>query len=344
MAYLHKRFRPYLTKNTLLKLAACRNPEYPPAPSADWGIPLKYYLHTYRNPANKHTLLKLAACRNPEYPPAPSADWGIPLKYYLHTYRNPANKQGDAEEYVGFIKDDFAEKLSEADSLRDFPYAENCWVDDVEFLIREADDFSSSMLLNKVCQLMPKTASKDWIAEQVHAQLEHGNGHHAYAKLLLEDDIFADEERWEMIDRYIEIAPKSAGFILPFLKWLENFAPEHEDRSKFLAKKLLEEPGQNGNVASAALRILSREKKETKPLARKLLQQPRITGHPAAAALRILNREEAEVFAKKILKESGQVAEVKCIALKFLDKEEAGPFAKNFRAIHFTSATCPDSF
>ncbi len=177
-----------------------------------------FYVKFHLNLSRK-ALRKLAERHNEGKPLAPSAELMEPLNYYLHSYRDPTNKREDAEYLIGFIKDEFADKLLEADNAKQH-HAENCWHSDAEFLIQEADVYSSSMLLYRICCDMPE----EWPAAQkkamISAQLERGNSHHAYARLLIEQDIFTDEsERWELIERYLDLAPKNLRFAVPFLKW-----------------------------------------------------------------------------------------------------------------------------
>ncbi len=78
------------------------------------------WLHGHFRPnfhLSKKALLQLAIHRNPEYPQPASADWGFPLACYLHTYRNLTNKREDAENFVGFVKDEFADKIVQEGSL-----------------------------------------------------------------------------------------------------------------------------------------------------------------------------------------------------------------------------------
>ncbi len=102
-------------------------------------------------------------------------------------------QRDDTEEYISFVKDEFAEKWSQTDELQ-HNHAENCWLADAEFLIREADFYSSSNLLYSICRNRPNI----WTAEQkrtmIRSQLKRGNGHLAYARLLLQHDIFTEKQ------------------------------------------------------------------------------------------------------------------------------------------------------
>lgn len=121
----------------------------------------------------------------------------------------------------------------------------------------------------------------------IRAQLERGNGHHAYAWLLMKDGIFADEtERLELIERYLSLSPKNYRFAIRFLNWGKNAVPE---RTRFFAKGLLDVEQQQHQVICTALNLL--------------------------------DREEAKPFARKLLEQDGQVADVVCTALSILDKE-----------------------
>ncbi|XOF33330.1 MAG: hypothetical protein ACL93V_15200 [Candidatus Electrothrix sp. YB6] len=277
----------------------------------------------------KNALRNLVAYRNPDYPLPPSTDWGIPLKYYLYAYQNPTNKREDAEEYVAFIKDDFAKKLSEADSFRDSPYAENFWLTDAEFIIRKADVYSSSMLLYSICQkMLSEDLPKDWTETQMKAmilaQLERDNGHHAYAWLLLQDGIFTDEaERWELIELYLALAPKNVRFVVPFLKWGKKAALK---RTRSVAKSLLEVEGQVADVICTALNFLDRD--EAKLFAKELLDKDGQVADVICVALNLLDRDEAKLFAKELLDVEGQHPFVICTALNLLDREEAKSFAR----------------
>ena len=113
------------------------------------AVSMAAYLHMqYHSYLGKTALLTLAEHYNPGYPllsASEPADWGT-VKYYLYTYRSPINKRKDAEDFVAFIKDEFAEAFIAADR-RGHRHVENRWVRDLEFLVCEADDYSSSYLI-----------------------------------------------------------------------------------------------------------------------------------------------------------------------------------------------------
>uniref|UniRef100_UPI0040577136 caspase family protein n=1 Tax=Candidatus Electronema sp. TaxID=2698783 RepID=UPI0040577136 len=314
LAFLHVKFRPYLSRKALRKLAERHNE----------GKPL-----------------------------APSAELTEPLNYYLYSYRNRTNKLEDAEEYISFLTDEFAEKWSQTDELQHH-HAENCWLADAEFLIQEADVYSSSMLLYRICCDMPE----EWPAAQkkamISAQLERGNSHHAYARLLIEQDIFTNEaERWELIEQYISIAPQNSQIAVVFLKGEKKFSTEiiknfakrvleeesrhnyqiicaslsilDKDEANYFAKNLLSRDGQSNEVICASLSIL--DKDEANYFAKNIINK---TCHTdvTCTCLKLLGKDEAKPFAKKLLEEDGQDAGVICTALNLLDANEARPFAR----------------
>jgi pimeloyl-CoA synthetase len=312
------------------------------------------FLHVKFHPhLSRKALRKLAERHNEGKPLAPSAELTEPLNYYLYSYRNRTNKREDAEEYISFVTDEFAEKWSQTDELQHH-HAENCWLADAEFLIQEADVYSSSMLLYRICCDMPE----EWPAAQkkamISAQLERGNSHHAYARLLIEQDIFTNEaERWELIEQYISIAPQNSQIAVVFLKREKKFSTEiiknfakrvleeesrhnyqiicaslsilDKDEANYFAKNLLSRDGQSNEVICASLSIL--DKDEANYFAKNIIKKTCHTG-VICTCLKLLEKEEAKPFAKKLLEEDGQDAGVICTALNLLDANEARPFAR----------------
>ena len=312
------------------------------------------FLHVKFHPhLSRKALRKLAERHNEGKPLAPSAELTEPLNYYLYSYRNRTNKREDAEEYISFVTDEFAEKWSQTDELQHH-HAENCWLADAEFLIQQADVYSSSMLLYRICCDMPE----EWPAAQkkamISAQLERGNSHHAYARLLIEQDIFTNEaERWELIEQYISIAPKNSQIAVVFLKREKKFSTEiiknfakrvleeesrhnyqiicaslsilDKDEANYFAKNLLSRDGQSNEVICASLSIL--DKDEANFFAKNIIKKTCHTG-VICTCLKLLGQDEAKPFAKKLLEEDGQDAGVICTALNLLDANEARPFAR----------------
>ncbi len=312
-----------------------------------------FYVKFHRNLSRKAFLL-LADRHNPHYPLAPFAEWPAPLHYYLHSYRNSVNKREDAEEYVGFIKDDFAKNIIDTKESKSRRHAENCWFADAEWLIQEADVYSASKLLYMICHKMPEVWTATQKKAMIRSQLECGNGHHAYAWLLLKDGIFADEaERWELIKRYLELSPKNFWFAIRFLSWGKKSDPE---RTRFLAKRLLEKDGLHPFVIYTALTLLRKDeaklfarellekgrpehqlictalnllgKEEAKPFAKKLLEKDRLHPFVICAVLNLLSKDEAKLFARKLFEEGQPEHQLICTALNLLGGEEAKPFAK----------------
>lgn len=117
MAHLHVEYRSYFSRSAFLKLTDHYNSVYP---------------------------LSITSC---------PTDWGR-LKYYLYTYRNTTNKREDAEEFIAFIKDEFAETIVAADK-RGRHHVENRLVADLEFLVRTTDNYTASIIFDKVCQITP---------------------------------------------------------------------------------------------------------------------------------------------------------------------------------------------
>ncbi|MFA6008934.1 MAG: caspase family protein [Desulfobacteraceae bacterium] len=318
MAYLHMQYRPYLSRTAFVKLSDRYNPTYP--------------LLTSSHPA----------------------DWGI-LKYYLYTHRNPIKNWENNEYYIAFIKDDFAESIAALDK-HGHHHVENRWAVDLDFLIREAEKYSASVLFAKVCQISPFIWTFAQKQELIEHLLQQDNNHHAYAQALLYDNVLDDEsKRWQLIQRYLEIVETNHSFNSSFLLWAKQFAPERvldfahrqfeipdglhgvslfilvlmlgREEARPFAKKLLEQTdGQSSLSISAALKVL--EPEEARPFAKKLLEQTGQVKEVICTALGLLEPEEARPFAKKLLEQTGQDKEAICTALGLLEPEEARPFAK----------------
>jgi hypothetical protein len=203
------------------------------------AVSMAAYLHMqYRSYFSKAALLKLADHYNHHYPlPSTSqpADWGS-IKYYVYIYQNPINKRKDAEDFVAFIKDEFADSLVAADS-RGHHHLENRWVPDLEFLVREADFYTSSYLFYNVCQCTPTLWNTEMKQALICYLLDRKNSHHAYAWMLLHDGLFDNEtKRLGLISRYLDIAPTNHRFVARFFKWANKHAP---NKLKLFARQLL---------------------------------------------------------------------------------------------------------
>ncbi|MCG8431684.1 MAG: hypothetical protein MJA29_10980, partial [Candidatus Omnitrophica bacterium] len=251
MAYMHVQYRPYLNRKAFMKLADRYNSAYPLPKNSD------------------------------------PKDWGI-LKYYLYTYRSPFANWKNKEDYIAFIKDEFAESIVAQDK-HGHHHVENRWVEDLDFLIRDAETYSASVLFAIVCAKSPDIWSVAQKQELIEHLLQKDNSHHAYAQTLLYDKTLDDEnKRWQLIRRYLEIDQTNSAFNRRFFEWAKQSASERE-KARPIAKKLLGQSGQTHQVICAALGVLERE--EARPIAEDLLGQSEQAPEVICAALGVLERE-----------------------------------------------------
>jgi len=150
-----------------------------------------------------------------------SKNWGI-LRYYVSVYANLYDRHQKLKEVIlTFNKVDLAEAIVEEFGER----FERRRKETINFIINDDSIFSASRLLYTVSRYDTLFNNEEKIA-LVRKLIEKGNGHHAYASLLVCRDPVLDfetfEDRWELVEAFLKISPKNYVFQFHMLRWLER--------------------------------------------------------------------------------------------------------------------------